>query len=402
MEKFDWTAIIRPNVFSLKLVGLWPEGNDSYKFNFYTLYAIFCITLFVHGHNFTQILNIIFVVNDLEAASGTIYISLILSLAVIKTYCIIGNMKILKRLMVNINSDIFQPKSEKQRKLTKSNLSKWKRFYVVFTVNSSCAVFFLCTFPILDKSVKEYRLPLMAWYPYNTKVSPFYEITYVYQCVSLLFIAITNVSTDTLIAALNMYIGAQCDIFCDDLRNLRNEDVPGDINEILMKCITHHKKILEYDKIASCDLVTEKLPFFRFASDSNKFFNWIVFAQFFVNAISIALCLFRLTVVTPFSNEFYTYAIYEIAIIMEIFMYCWFGNEVKLKSKKIPYAIFESDWNEASLAVKKKMVFFTMRCQTPIKLSAVNLFYLSIKNFIAILRTTWSYFAVLHQVNNGK
>ncbi|RZC36253.1 7tm 6 domain containing protein [Asbolus verrucosus] len=384
MEKFDWTVTIRPNMFILKLVGLWPEGNESYKFNLYTFYAIFCITIFVYGHNFTQALNILFVINDLEAVIGTIYISLTLSLAVIKTYYIIRNMKTLKQLMIIINSDIFQPKSEKQKKLVKSNLSEWKRFYVIFMTNCWNAVLLFSTFPILDKSVKEYRLPFMAWYPYNTKVSPSYEITYVYQCISLLFIATTNINIDTLIAALNMYIGAQCDILCDDLQNLQNDDPSSDIDEGLMKCITHHKKIM------------------KFTSDSNKFFNWIVFVQFFASAVSIALSLFQLTVVTPFSNEFYTYAMYGVAVIVEIFIYCWFGNEVELKSKKIPYAIFESDWTDASLTVKKKMVFFTMKCQTPIKLSALNLFYLSIENFITILRTSWSYFAVLRQVNSGK
>ncbi|RZC41118.1 7tm 6 domain containing protein, partial [Asbolus verrucosus] len=292
MEKFDWTVTIRPNMFILKLVGLWPEGDESYKFNLYTFYVIFSITIFVYGHNFTQALNILFVINDLEAVIRTIYISLTLSIAVIKTYCIIRNMKTLKQLMIIINSDIFQPKSEKQKKLVKSNLSEWKRFY-------------------------------------NTKVSPSYEITYVYQCISLLFIATTNINID-------------------------------------------FNSSLEYQNI----------NFFRFTSDSNKFFNWIVFVQFFASAVSIALSLFQLTVVTPFSNEFYTYAIYGVAVIVEIFIYCWFDNEVELKSKKIPCAIFESDWTDASLTVKKKMVFFTMKCQTPIKLSALNLFYLSIGNFI--------------------
>ncbi|RZC35812.1 7tm 6 domain containing protein, partial [Asbolus verrucosus] len=387
MEKFDWTVTIRLNIFILKLVGLWPKGNESYKFNFYTLYAIISITLFVYGHNITQTLNILFVLNDLEALTGTIVISLTLSLAIIKTYCIIRNMPTLKKLMIILNSGIFQPKSIHQKNLVKSNLKEWKMFYMVFLIITWNTVLFYITFPIFDKSIKEYRLPLMAWYPYDTKISPSYEITYIYQIMGTFFVAMSNINIDTLIAALNMYVGAQCDILCDNLRNLRNEPFPDDIDEEFMNCINHHKKIV------------------KFAEDSNKFFNWIVFVQFFASVISIGLSLFQLTVVAPFTNEFYTYIIYGMAVTVEIFIYCWFGNEVEIKSANIPYATFESDWTDASLAVKKKMIFFIIRCQRPIKLSALNLFYLSLENFIGvscdnfILRTSWSYFAVLHQVN---
>ncbi|RZC41406.1 7tm 6 domain containing protein, partial [Asbolus verrucosus] len=123
-------------------------------------------------------------------------------------------------------------------------------------------VFFWSIFPILDKSFKNYRLPFYAWYPYNTKTSPFYEITYVYQVFGTSFIALTNVCIDTLIASLNMYTGTQFDLLCDDLRNLYDPDEEG-ISKKLMTCIKHHKQIL------------------RFASNSNEFVNWIYFLQFF-------------------------------------------------------------------------------------------------------------------------
>jgi hypothetical protein len=35
--------------------------------------------------------------------------------------------------------------------------------------------------------------------------------------------------------------------------------------------------------------------------------------------------------VAPLSSEFYSLLSYGIAIILQIFMYCWFGNEVQVK-----------------------------------------------------------------------
>jgi hypothetical protein len=80
----------------------------------------------------------------------------------------------------------------------------------------------------------------------------------------------------------------------------------------------------------------------------NQFFNIIVFTQFFTSAISIGLTMFQLTVVSqpsnfskmlvqtglfkvaPLSTEFYSLLFYGSAIVVQIFMYCWFGNEVEV------------------------------------------------------------------------
>ncbi|RZC42374.1 7tm 6 domain containing protein [Asbolus verrucosus] len=303
------------NIFMLKIVGLWPEGDETYKFDFYTLYAAISLIFFVFGYNFCQTFNILFIYNDLQALTGTIFIILTHMLAIVKSYYLIQNMKTLKELLVTLNSDIFQPKTMKQRVLIEPNLNIWKNIYLVYFIMVSSDIAFWSTFPILDKSVKEYRLPFLAWFPYNTKISPLYEMTYIYQIISVCFIATVNLNIDTLIAALNMYIGAQCDILCDDLRNLRNfgGEVPNDVNGGFIKCTKHHKEIL------------------RFATNSNIFFNWIVLAQFVTSVTSIGLTMFQMTVVKPFTNEFYSFLFYGMGITVETFMYCWFGNEVEIK-----------------------------------------------------------------------
>jgi hypothetical protein len=297
VEKFDWKLTIRANIIKLKLVGLWPSGDDTYRPNWYTLWAAISIGLFIYAHNFFQVVNIVFIFDDLQAITATIFVTLSELLTILKTYCMIQNMGILKRLMVSLNGDIFQPKNARQKRLVQPSLTFWKVNYVLFYVMSSGAIFFWAAYPILDNSVKEHRLPFLAWYPYDTKISPFYEITYVYQIFSISFIAVTTLSIDTLIGALNMYIGAQYDILCDDLKHLFDaEDSSMDFYRKLVNCVKHHRAILRYSK--PTQLAT--LSCFntcRFAEDSNSFFNWIVFLQFFISATSIGITMFQLTVV---------------------------------------------------------------------------------------------------------
>ncbi|RZC33204.1 7tm 6 domain containing protein [Asbolus verrucosus] len=363
MKRFDWKLTIKMNISLMKVSGLWPSGDESYKPNFYTLYASVLLTLLLLGHVFFQFVYVFLILDDLQAVTATSFLLLTEMLIILKTYCLIRNMGMLKRLMATLDSDLFQPKSTEQILLVKPSLKFWKRIYNIFWSMALSAIFFWSAFPILDNSFKDYRLPFFAWYPYDTKASPFYEITYIYQIICICFAALVDIGIDTLIAALNMYTGTQFDLLCDDLRNLHDPD-EVDVSKKLIACIRHHKEILS------------------FASNSNKFFNWIIFLQFFVSAVSIGLTMFQLTVVASFTNEFYSIMFYFNAAVVEIFMYCWFGNEVEIKSSKISYAVFECDWINMSQKTKNAMTIFVLRCHRPLKISTLNLFYLSLDTFV--------------------
>ncbi|RZB40796.1 7tm 6 domain containing protein [Asbolus verrucosus] len=124
--------------------------------------------------------------------------------------------------------------------------------------------------------------------------------------------------------------------------------------------------------------------------------------QFFTSAVCLAMALFRLVLVTPSSFEFYTLLCSMASMIVQIFTYCWFGNEVEIKSDQIAYAAFESDWTKQTLQAKKILIIFTIRTQKPIKLSTFNLFYLSLTTYMAIMRSAVSYFTLMRQLNTPK
>jgi hypothetical protein len=300
MEKFDWKLTISRNILILKIVGLWPPGDDTYTTSPYTLYSFICILFFICGHYFFQTVNMYFIFPDLEAISGTIYVTLSQMMTMLKSYYMIQNMGILKQLMITVNSDLFQPRNSRQIELVKPNLTFWTTVSNMFRGVTLISIFFWATYPIIDKSTQQRRLPFLAWYPYDTTVSPLYEFTYIYQIIGVSFIAAAAVSMDTLIAALNMFIGAQCDLLCDNLRHLPGDE--PDFNRTLIKCILHHKEILRYKKRPPDTTVLSPLFVnFRFARDTNNFFNWIVLVQFFISAASIGITMFQLTVVSYYT-----------------------------------------------------------------------------------------------------
>ncbi|RZC37966.1 7tm 6 domain containing protein, partial [Asbolus verrucosus] len=318
MERFDWKFVIKFNIFSLWIIGLWPSDNE-YKFTFYTLYAVISIGVFINGLGILITISIFMVNVDSEDLEEVIMYFVEEILVNIKVIMLIKNMRLLKQIMTTLNSDVFQPKNFRQRQLIAPALDFWKMVYNVFTAAGGPTVVLWLIAPLLIRT-KEFQLPFKIWYPYNTKVSPLYEITYCHQTLAYVYTAISVYNADMLIAALMVFIGAQCDILSDDLRNLRDNTVVS-FNKKLRNCIRHHQLILTY----------------------------IVTITFY---------------------------------LIQISTYCWFGNEAKVKSNQISHAVFESDWIHQPLERKKNILMIIIRSQKPIRLSAFNLFYLSLDIYI--------------------
>jgi hypothetical protein len=242
MKRHDWTETIKRNILFFKLVGFWPEGDAGYKMNFYTLYSISITIAFAFSHSFFQTFQLVRNLDDLDIVAGTAFLAISESLVVVKMFYLARNIQTFKKLLVTLNSDLFQPRSVEQILLVSPSVEVWKLMYKLLCGSITMVLIFLTLVPIVDKSYKRYRLPLIAWYPYDTKASPLYEITYLHQIISVFFLAISNINIDTLVAALSMYAGAQLDILCDNLKNL----APDHFEENLTKCVHHHREIVRF------------------------------------------------------------------------------------------------------------------------------------------------------------
>lgn len=314
MSTFNCKSFISLNLFKLKVCGLNPAGQQ-FKVNFYTFWSVIAIAGFNLAPNLFQSIYLIVNIEDLEEVAAASFVTLPELLSLAKAYFVVANMKVLKNLMLTIESETFQPKNSKQEKIFEENFKKWKTFYVVYWIMSVGAIFFWSTYPILDKSISLHKLPFPAWYPLNVKQSPYYEGAYLFQIIGVLCIATTAISTDTLICALHVYITIQFDILCDNLRHICDAVTTSDaiLTQKLINCINHHKQIV------------------KFIDDANQFSNWLILLQFFISAVSIGITMFRLSLVTPFSSEFYSLTAFLLSITVEIFMFCWCGNTVEIK-----------------------------------------------------------------------
>jgi hypothetical protein len=62
----------------------------------------------------------------------------------------------------------------------------------------------------------------------------------------------------------------------------------------------------------------------------------------------------------------------------------FFFNYFCKQSDEVPRSAFQSDWLGASTEAKKRLIFFMMNAQRPLRISALNLFDLSLNTFLKV------------------
>nr|AWT23255.1 OR1 [Hycleus cichorii]AWT23256.1 OR6 [Hycleus cichorii] len=99
------------------------------------------------------------------------------------------------------------------------------------------------------------------------------------------------------------------------------------------------------------------------------------------------------------SVQFINLLFYFTAMLVQLWMYCWFGNEIILKSIQVGDACYNSKWYELDSKLIKNYVFLIMeRCKRPIAISVYGLATLSLTSYVSILNWSYSYYALLRRL----
>ena len=71
--------------------------------------------------------------------------------------------------------------------------------------------------------------------------------------------------------------------------------------------------------------------FFRCAEAICNTFRCTILTQFITSSIIISISVYQLSIMDMKTVEFLSKILYANSMLMEFFIYCWFGNELTLK-----------------------------------------------------------------------
>ncbi|TGZ57996.1 Odorant receptor [Temnothorax longispinosus] len=125
--------------------------------------------------------------------------------------------------------------------------------------------------------------------------------------------------------------------------------------------------------------VSHHLCIIRLAEMINDVFSQVIFVQFSKSVL--VLCTLVYSVPRMTVTDIATLASYIICMFMEIFYYCWAGNEVTLKSAGFGDKIYNMDWVLMTNSEQKDLLMIMKRSTKPIKLSSSFLVTLSLESY---------------------
>ncbi|XP_045473947.1 odorant receptor Or1-like isoform X2 [Harmonia axyridis] len=265
-------------------------------------------------------------------------------------------------------------------------------FKVLFWMCVGC-----CLFYTLRPVYLNILIPTQIWWPVKIEApdstARYVAWFYCLYCGNHGVIATSAI--DPFISGLIIHATGQVKILKDNLRfaGIRAESevstLPEErrtlmkkklINEKLLQCASHYNDIIEFSKGIQHLLSTA------------------VFIQIGGSSVVICMMCYSLTLVDLYSVTGISFTVYIASMLVQIFVYCFFGNDLIVESNGITEAIYMSDWYTYDSSSKKILILIMERAKKPLVQSAGNVSVLSLQLFVMVLKHAYSLMAVLQSL----
>ncbi|KAK5647664.1 hypothetical protein RI129_002556 [Pyrocoelia pectoralis] len=218
-----------------------------------------------------------------------------------------------------------------------------------------CCVVLYLVYPMVDHK----SLP----FPFPLELGVYRYFMYAFQIVTVGIGAWNNSSIDTLTTSLMGISAAQLDILYEKIIRIQNEAPENgnkndkNVLKVLRQCVKHHNAIIQL-------------------SASIKMYRYIKFMVY-------------IFIIGTINSQFIMLLNYIIILMIQLFIYCWYGNEIMIKSVQIGEACYKIDWYNRDKSVGQFLFIIMERSKRPLTVTTVKLSTLSLTSFKSLLQ--WSY-----------
>lgn len=85
-------------------------------------------------------------------------------------------------------------------------------------------------------------------------------------------------------------------------------------------------------------------------------------------------------------------------MVLQVYLPCYYGNEVSYASEKIATSLFHSDWINSNKKYKAAMTIFAENSKKPIKINGFGRVNIDFEMFTTIFNSAYSLFALFQNM----
>ncbi|KAL2725887.1 odorant receptor 46a-like [Vespula maculifrons] len=332
--------------------------TDYYIFLFYLFHRSMVVTIIFY-FTLVQFIKVIVSHENLEDITESLFMIFTYVALCFKCLNFLLRKEKLLILLNLLREKIYRPRNLMEAKILEnySRRAKWCTLSFMALCQSTAVA--LITAPIMELHRSTRPLPCRAYIPYSIEGLHAYLATYLIHAASIIYGILLNVSLDSLVYGLTLHVCGQIDILCERCMQTIRE---GNSNEI-KACVRHH--VFIHDLVRRIEYL----------------FIWTVAFLLFFSLVTLCTTIFQMSKKNPFTVEFCSYVLYTGCIMFQIFCYCWYGNELRLKGKEVADAIYNSDWVMSTQSDRRNLQFLMRISQKELTLSYHRIFSLNLDAF---------------------
>ncbi|XP_066594027.1 odorant receptor 67c-like isoform X2 [Prorops nasuta] len=381
--------ILMEGFFLLSCTGIWRPINWTSRSKVF-LYGVYNTFMLISFYAFAtgQILYFFFYVRDLAAFSDVALTLIAFIMIACKSTTIIIRREDIIKLSQRFFKYPMKPMNIQEEEIELPFTNFARKIIISFAI-----VAFLADTALIIQSafmVRDGNLVAPCWYPYSLSKRSLLAFSWLHQAICIFNGGMMSGCCDTIFSGFLLKVCSQLEILKLRFHQVTQKQYDDhlDKNYIfeekkrLITCIRHHIHIC------------------KFSTDLNHIFAPILFVQFFTSVLILCSLIRSISIMKP-SMELIPILICILTILLQIFFYCWFGNEVISSSLDLATMVYTMDWTALTLQRQKDLIFILLRIKTPIKITSSFLVTLSTQSFISILQAAFSLFNLIKNTRNN-
>ncbi|RLU21038.1 ObirOr5-U44 [Ooceraea biroi] len=386
-KDYEWA--IELNRLSLTLFGVWPQNNeDKQKTLMSDIRVIIILNIMTWTCLIPTLHSLLKIYDDIMSTIDNLQYTLPLLMALLKLSILWQKKYDILPLLNIIKDDWLKLKTSKERNamIKQARIARMLTIYGYFMMLMSVTLAFLL--PLFGISMR-YRtnrtdpnnkyLPLQTYYVYDKDKSPFFEITYVLQCISLSLAGGIYTSTDSFLGVLVFHV-------CGQLQNLKerviNLDKFYDFRLALSYNVRDHMRLIRCINIIDNVFTIMLLGALLYFGILFAFYGFI-FGTMFSQGREFSVT--RLTFIVIISLNTFTH----------MCLYCIVGEILLAQCEAVYEAAYEYNWYTLESKKARNLLMIMIRANKPLYLTAGKLFPMTMAMFCNLLKTSGGYISVL-------